>query len=112
MVQRRRLVDWNAMYACKKGGEKMSKFPAWLLVILNFLMSDLFEQLIDWAKEIVQSLNLSGVTDKDDARKEAVALLRAKAQTEGLAVNRWKAGQAVEAAYAELYPWKAKGVSV
>ena len=111
MEETRRLVEWNAMCTGAKGGEKMSKFPAWLLLILNFLMSDLFDQLIDWAKDIVENLSLSNATDKDQKRAEAVFLLRAKAAVEGVKVSRWQAGQAVEAAYAELNPDKTHLIS-
>lgn len=86
----------------------MSKIPAWLLLILNFLLSDLFDQLIEWAKDIVESLVGSSVTDKDQIRAEAVVKLRAQAMIQGLRITRWQAGQAVEAAYAELNPGKTK----
>lgn len=91
-----------------KGGEKMAKIPAWLLLILNFLLSDLFDQLVEWAKDIVENIVPQRFVDKDDMRKEAIAKLRAQAMIQGFRITRWQAGQAVEAAYAELNPHKTK----
>jgi len=108
MVKGHKLLEWNAMCTGKKGGEKMSGLPSWFGLILNFLLSDLFDQLIEWAKDIVENLSVSSVTDKDQKRAEAVSLLRAKAAVEGVKVSRWQAGQAVEAAYAQAFPWKTK----
>ena len=110
LVQRRLLAEWNAMATGAKGGENMAKIPAWLLLILNFLMSDLFEQLVEWAKNIVEDMQPSPNVDKDMLRGEAVAKLRAEAAIQGLKVTRWQAGQAVEAAYAELNPHKTRVV--
>lgn len=86
----------------------MAKIPSWLLLILNFLMSDLFDQLIEWAKDIIGEEDVRMQEDKDARRSLAVALLRAKASGDGFKVTRWQAGQAVEAAYAEAFPWKTK----
>jgi len=94
--------------AATKGGEKMAKIPAWLLLILNFLLSDLFDQLLEWAKEILSSTAPTAVVSKADAREDAILKLRAQAEVNGLKVTRWQAGQAVEAAYAQAFPWKTK----
>jgi hypothetical protein len=97
-------------FPVEKGGEKMSKFPAWLLLILNFLMSDLFDQLVDWAKEIIVAPSVQIIPDTDVKRAQAVSLLRAKAAVEGVKVSKWQAGQVVEAAFAAAYPWKTKAL--
>ena len=108
MEETRRLVEWNAMCTGAKGGDKMAKVPAWLLLILNFLMSDLFDQLLEWAKDIIGEEDVRSQEDKDARRSLAVVKLRAEASVNGFKVTRWQAGQAVEAAYAEAFPWKTK----
>jgi len=112
-LERSRVDRWlkgiNSVY---KGGEKMAKIPAWLLLILNFLLSDLFDQLLEWAKEILSSTASTAVVSKGDAREEAILKLRAQAEVNGFKVTRWQAGQAVEAAYAELNPHKTRVPSV
>lgn len=108
LVQRRLLAEWNAMATGAKGGEKMSKFPAWLMLILNFLMSDLFDQLIEWAKDIIGEEDVRSQENKDDRRSLAVVKLRAEAAVNGFKITRWQAGQVVEAAFAELNPDKTR----
>ena len=83
--------------------------PKWLLIILDFFLSDLFGQLVEWAKDIVSQLTDSVVTDKGMTRDQAVTMLRTKADLEGHKITRWEAGQAVEAAYAELYIKRFRG---
>jgi len=82
----------------------MAKMPTWLVILLNFLLSDLFDQLIEWAKEIIESLMDRPELSKDEKRALAVALLRQKAAGEGRRVSRWQAGQAVELAFADVRP--------
>jgi len=81
--------------------------PAWLILLLNFLMSDLFDQLVKWAKEIIESLMGRSELSSNQKREAAVAMLRAQADAKGHKVSRWMAGQAVEMAFADLYPERA-----
>ena len=87
------------------------RIPVWLVLILNFLMSDLFDLLLEWAKDILVSTTPTAVVSKAEAREEAILKLRAQAEVNGFNVSRWQAGQAVEAAYAVLNPDKTRVIS-
>ena len=104
----REMAAADRYYPVGKGGEKMASVPSWLILILNFLMSDLFDQLVEWAKDIIGEEDVRRQEDKDARRSLAVVKLRADAAVNGFKVTRWQAGQAVEAAYAVLNPHKTR----